>query len=39
MGDKLIHTYSEVDQKLVWPTIHQRLSGFKSIIEKLIEKG
>ena len=29
----------EVDLKLVWTTIHQRLPGFKSIIEKLIEKG
>jgi len=39
MRDKLIHAYSEVDLKLVWTTIHQRLPGFKSIIEKLIEKG
>ena len=39
MRDKLIHTYSEVDLKLVWTTIHQRLPELNSIIEKLIEKG
>ena len=39
MRDKLIHAYSEVDLKLVWATIHQRLPDLKSIIEKLIEKG
>ena len=39
MQDKLIHAYSEVDLKLVWTTIHQRLPDLKSIIEKLIEKG
>ena len=39
MRDKLIHAYSEVDLKLVWTTIHQRLPDLKSIIEKLIEKG
>ncbi len=39
MRDKLIHAYSEVDLKLVWTTIHQRLPNLKSIIEKLIEKG
>ncbi len=38
MRDKLIHAYSEVDLKLVWTTIHQRLPHLKSIIEKLIEK-
>ena len=39
MRDKLIHAYSEVDLKLVWTTIHQRLPKLKSIVDKLIEKG
>jgi len=39
MRDKMIHAYSEVDLKLVWTTIHQRLPDLKSIIEKLIDKG
>ena len=39
MRDKLIHAYSEVDLKLVWTTIHQRLPDLNSIIEKLIAKG
>jgi uncharacterized protein with HEPN domain len=39
MRDKLIHAYSEVDLKLVWTTIHQRLPTLKSTIEKLIEEG
>lgn len=34
MRDRLIHAYSEVDLKLVWTTIHQRLPKLKSIIEK-----
>ena len=38
MRDKLIHAYSEVDLKLVWTTIHQRLPELKSIIEKLIDE-
>jgi len=38
MRDKLIHAYSEVDLKLVWTTIHQRLPTLKSTIEKLLEK-
>ena len=39
MRDKLIHAYSEVDLKLVWTTIHQRLPNLKSTIEKLLEKN
>jgi uncharacterized protein with HEPN domain len=39
MRDKLIHAYSEVDLKLVWTTIHQRLPNLKSIIMKLLEKS
>jgi len=35
MRDKLIHAYSEVDLKLVWMTIKQRLPELKSIIEKI----
>ena len=38
MRDKLIHAYSEVDLKLVWTTIHQRLPKLKSTIEKLLEE-
>jgi len=39
MRDKLIHAYSEVDLKLVWTTIHQRLPELKSAIEKLLEEN
>ena len=39
MRDKLIHAYSEVDLKLVWTTIHQRLPNLKLIIMKLLEKS
>ena len=39
MRDKLIHAYSEVDLKLVWTTIHQRLPKLKSIIEKLLKES
>ena len=39
MRDKLIHAYSEVDLKLVWTTIHQRLPKLKSAIENLLEKN
>ena len=35
MRDKLIHTYSEVDLKLVWMTIKKRLPELKSVIEKI----
>ena len=38
MRDKLIHAYSEVDLKLVWTTIQQRLPKLKSTIDELIEK-
>lgn len=39
MRDKLIHTYSEVDLKLVWMTIKQRLPELKSVIEKISENN
>ena len=39
MRDKLIHAYSEVDLKLVWTTIQQRLPKLKSTIDELIEKN
>jgi uncharacterized protein with HEPN domain len=32
MRDRLIHAYSEVDLRLVWMTIKQRLPELKSII-------
>jgi len=35
MRDKLIHAYSEVDLKLVWMTIKQRIPELKTIIEKM----
>ncbi len=35
MRDKLIHAYSEVDLKLVWMTIKQRIPELKTIIEKI----
>ena len=38
MRDKLIHAYSEVDLKLIWTTIHQRLPKLKSTMEKLLEQ-
>lgn len=36
MRDRLIHAYSEVDLKLVWMTIKQRLPELKTIIEEII---
>ena len=39
MRDKLIHAYSEVDSKLVWMTIQQRLPELKSVIEKISENN
>ncbi len=39
MRDKLIHAYSEVDLKLVWMTIKQRLPELKSVIEKISENN
>lgn len=37
MRDKLIHAYSEVDFKLVWMTIKQRIPELKSYISKIFE--
>ena len=37
MRDRLIHAYSDVDLKLVWMTIKQRLPELKSIIEDLLK--
>lgn len=39
MRNKLIHAYSEVDLKLVWMTIKQRLPELKSVIEKISENN
>ena len=39
MRDKLIHAYSEVDLKLVWMTIKQRLPELKSVIKKISENN
>jgi len=39
MRNKLIHAYSEVDLKLVWMTIQQRLPELKSVIEKISENN
>ena len=36
MRDRLFHAYSEVDLKLVWMTIKQRLPELKTIIEEII---
>ena len=38
MRDKLIHSYSEVDLKLVWMTIQQRLPELKSTVEKIFDE-
>lgn len=38
MRDKLIHSYSEVDLKLVWMTIQQRLPELKSTVEKILDE-
>ena len=37
MRDKLIHAYSEVDLKLVWKTIQQRLPELNSFIDDLLK--
>ena len=37
MRDKLIHAYSEVDLKLVWKTIQQRLPELTSFIDDILE--
>ena len=37
MRDKLIHAYSEVDLKLVWKTIQQRLPELKSFMKKQLQ--
>ena len=39
MRDKLIQAYSEVDLKLVWMTIKQRLPELKSVIKKISENN
>ncbi len=36
MRDRLIHAYSEVDLKLVWRTIEQRLPELKNVIEEIL---
>ncbi len=35
MRDKLIHSYSNIDYKLVWTTIKQRLPKVKSLLKKI----
>ena len=37
MRDKLIHAYSEIDLKLVWKTIQQRLPELNSFIDDLLK--
>jgi len=39
MRDKLIHAYSDVDLKLIWMTIQNRLPELKSTIEKILEEA
>ena len=36
MRERLIHAHSEVDLKLVWMTIKQRLPELKSVIEEIL---
>ena len=38
MRDKLIHTYSEVDFKLVWMTIKQRIPEIKPLLKKILDE-
>ena len=38
MRDKLIHSYSKVDFKLVWTTIKERIPRVKSLINKINEE-
>jgi uncharacterized protein with HEPN domain len=38
MRDKLIHAYSEVDFKLVWMTVNQRIPEIKPIIRKMLKE-
>ena len=38
MRDKLIHAYSEVDFKLVWMTIKQRIPEIKSLLKKILDE-
>ena len=38
MRDKLIHAYSDVDLKLVWMTIQNRLPELKSTVEKILDE-
>ena len=37
MRDKLIHAYSEVDFKLVWMTVKQRIPELKPIIKQMLD--
>ncbi len=38
MRDKLIHAYSEVDFKLVWMTVKQRICEIKPIIKQMLNE-
>ncbi|MBA7701220.1 hypothetical protein ES703_109953 [subsurface metagenome] len=38
MRDKLIHAYSEVDFKLVWMTVKQRIPELKPIIKQMLDE-
>ena len=38
MREKLIHAYSEVDFKLVWMTIKQRIPEIKPLLRKLLDE-
>ena len=37
MRDKLIHSYSKVDYKLVWMTIKERIPKVKPLIKEIIK--
>ena len=36
MRDRLIHLYMDVDLKIVWDTIKNRLPGLKEKIQKIV---
>ena len=38
MRDKLIHAYSEVDLKLVWTTIKQRIPELRLFVKKILKE-
>lgn len=38
MRDKLIHTYSKVDFKLVWMTIKQRIPEIKPLLKIILDE-